>query len=366
MTRSVTLFAALLTLPLCAAPALAQTSRPASQPTTSASQPADTVAATVNGRPIMVSEVNQRLMAILQAQTRGAAVPEAMLAQARERLQPEILNAMVDDELFDQDVEQAHIELSDEVFVEELDRRLRGHLARSGMTREEIEAEVRQNVKMSLQEFIVERAGDEEFRRSVLHIRLLEKKYPDDFKITSEAIQARYNRDLERIYTRGATVKASHILFATEQAKTDEEKAELRKKAEGVLAEAKKPDADFGALAALHSSCPSKTRAGDLGFFPRDGAMVEPFAAAAFAMKLGEISNIVETRFGYHIIKVTDRKEASVTSLHEATEAITDELKVEKMAQIRKQHLDKLRASAKIELTEPKPTTTQQAPQGTP
>lgn len=89
-------------------------------------------------------------------------------------------------------------------------------------------------------------------------------------------------------------VRASHMLV-----KTMEEAKEIL--------EELKNGASFSKLANERSLCPSKKRGGDLGFFTR-GKMVREFEKAAFALKKGEISDAVKTKFGYHIIKVTDRK----------------------------------------------------------
>lgn len=89
-------------------------------------------------------------------------------------------------------------------------------------------------------------------------------------------------------------VKASHILV------------KKRSEAEKILEELKK-GASFAELAKNHSECPSKKRGGDLGWFGR-GKMVPEFEKAAFSLKKGELSDIVKTQFGYHIIKVTDTK----------------------------------------------------------
>jgi foldase protein PrsA len=110
-------------------------------------------------------------------------------------------------------------------------------------------------------------------------------------------------------------VRASHILIIPERATDDAGRAkadaDALKKAQDVLAEVKKPGADFAALATKYSQDPSaKTNKGDLNFFMR-GQMVKPFEDAAFAAKVGDIIGPVKTDFGYHIIKVTDRKEAS-------------------------------------------------------
>ena len=90
-------------------------------------------------------------------------------------------------------------------------------------------------------------------------------------------------------------IRASHILVKTEE--------EAKK-----LLEEIKNGADFAKLASEHSMCPSGRDGGDLRFFGR-GMMVKPFEYAAFALKKGEVSEPVETQFGWHLIKLTDIKE---------------------------------------------------------
>lgn len=102
-------------------------------------------------------------------------------------------------------------------------------------------------------------------------------------------------------------VAARHILFqykGSMRAKPDvtRTKEEARAEAEKILAETKKPDADFEALAREHSDGPSGPRGGDLGTFGR-GRMAPPFEEAAFALEPGEVSGVVETDFGFHIIE---------------------------------------------------------------
>lgn len=89
-------------------------------------------------------------------------------------------------------------------------------------------------------------------------------------------------------------VKASHILV------------KKRSQAEKILEELKK-GASFAKLAQKYSECPSKKQGGDLGWFGR-GKMVPGFEKAAFSLKKGELSDIVKTQFGYHIIKMNDTR----------------------------------------------------------
>ena len=123
-------------------------------------------------------------------------------------------------------------------------------------------------------------------------------------------------------------VRASHILL--------KDKA----KAEEVLAMAKAEKADFAALAKKYSEDPgSGKNGGDLGFFARED-MVKPFSDAAFKLKPDTVSDLVKSEFGYHIIKVTDRKKASVTPYEEVKSEIKKYLEDEKKVGVLQKFID--------------------------
>ena len=348
--RSILVFttAALGFAGVLAAGASAQPASPASQPAPPPTAGGDSVAVTVNGHPITEADVETMFTNIVQQRSGGRTPPEAMLARAREQMRPQIVQALIDARLLDAEVKRAGITVSPEELRKEMEEGLEGHLLRSNTTREEFEQQLQTQMNMSLPEFLAKRAAEPQYIRSAHYTRLLEQRSPQELSITAEQINARYERDKDKVYAQPETVKASHILLSTEPTATDTEKQAARKKAEEILAEARKPEADFAALAQQHSTCPSKTQGGDLGFFPRTGRMVEPFAAAAFALQTGEISEFVETQFGYHIKMVTDRKEATVMSLEQAEEALREQLRAEKVAELRAQHLAELKKSAKI------------------
>ncbi|MDR3351606.1 MAG: SurA N-terminal domain-containing protein [Zoogloeaceae bacterium] len=148
------------------------------------------------------------------------------------------------------------------------------------------------------------------------------KPFADAAKPEAEAIRKFYDEESARfVQPEEATVeyillrdvpeerRASHILFLTEGVKEDE-KAKIRAEAERVLALVRKDPATFASLARQHSQDPGSAQAGgDLGFFPRK-AMVKPFEDAVFAMQEGEISDIVATEFGFHVIQLTGIKAA--------------------------------------------------------
>ncbi len=310
--------------------------------------PEDQVAVTIDGHEIMESRVHEVFRDAVQQQTRGRNLPEAQLEQLRKQWEPRILESLIGDYLMNEQVEQKDISLSDEEFVAEFEQEVQAYLARNRLTREEFEQQFEAQQQMSLSEFIKNRAADPRFRQAILQAQLLEKEYPELTSVTQEEIKARYERDLERAYSQPPQVKASHILIKADQTNTEEEKEAARKKIETVLEQAKEEGADFAELAKEHSEGPSSVQGGDLGYFPRHGKMVEPFAAAAFELKEGEISGIVETRFGYHIIKVTDRKEAETVPLKEVAPVIREELKAEKIALARERLVEKLRDQAEI------------------
>jgi peptidyl-prolyl cis-trans isomerase D len=143
--------------------------------------------------------------------------------------------------------------------------------------------------------------------------------------VPESEIDAFYKQNLSQ-YQTPAQVRASHILFKTEG---KDEKA-VQAQAEEVLKQVKAPNADFAALAKKYSEDESNaSNGGDLDYFGR-GRMVAEFEQAAFAMKNGEISNLVKTSFGFHIIKVVDNKPDSTRPLSEVRTELEEQLKWQK------------------------------------
>ncbi len=143
-------------------------------------------------------------------------------------------------------------------------------------------------------------------------------------QVSAEDVQRQYQENQSR-YSTPEQVRASHILFKTE----GKDEAEVRKQAETVLKRAKVGE-DFAKLAnEFTEEEVGKTRGGDLDFFGR-GAMAKEFEEASFALKPGQISDIVQTQFGLHIIKLTDRKPATTRTLDEVKPQIEDQIKWER------------------------------------
>ena len=145
--------------------------------------------------------------------------------------------------------------------------------------------------------------------------------------VVSDAdIKAYYDQNLAR-YKTDEQRRASHILIAAGKDAPAADKAAAKAKAEKILAQLRKSPNDFAKLAKENSQDPgSAERGGDLDFFGK-GMMVKPFEEAAYALKEGEISDVVQSDFGFHIIRLTALKAATTRPLSEVKANITDEIR---------------------------------------
>jgi peptidyl-prolyl cis-trans isomerase D len=154
-------------------------------------------------------------------------------------------------------------------------------------------------------------------------------------------VEAFYKQNQQQ-YTTAAQARASHILFKTE----GKDENAVRVQAEAVLTRAKAGE-DFAALAKQYSEDDSnKDRGGDLDYFGR-GRMVPEFEAAAFAMKNGDISDLVKTQFGFHIIKMVDNQPEVVRPLEQVKPEIVDQLRWQKAQQAAEAQAKTLASDAK-------------------
>lgn len=146
----------------------------------------------------------------------------------------------------------------------------------------------------------------------------------------------KYYEENKAAFVKPESVKASHILVDSEE------------KANEILEELKN-GMDFADAAKKHSSCPSKEQGGDLGFFGR-GQMVPEFDSAVFSMELNEISEPVKTQFGYHIIKVTDKKDKEMSSFEEVKEGITKQMLNMKQSEVYLKKSQELKSKYTVEI----------------
>ncbi len=170
----------------------------------------------------------------------------------------------------------------------------------------------------------------ERIKKDVVVNAVLEKKIYAELAVTDEEVAAFY-RDNPAAFSRPETIRARHILVMLDPAATEEQKQAAREKMDKIKERLEKED--FAAVASEVSEDPgSKTQGGDLGFFPQ-GQMDPVFEKAAWSLSTGQLSDLVETRFGYHLIKLEERRPAGTVPFEEVKANIAEMLKGRKSAE---------------------------------
>jgi peptidyl-prolyl cis-trans isomerase C len=177
--------------------------------------------------------------------------------------------------------------------------------------------------------------------------KLVDKNVADKVVVTDEQAKAFYDSNPD-VFKTPEMVRASHILIKADEKMSPEDKAKAREKLVEIQKRVKNGE-DFATVAKESSECPSAARGGDLNFFQR-GQMVKPFEDVAFSLPVNSVSDIVETQFGYHLIKVTEKKDAGTVSYDEVKDRIKQHLKQEQVNQKFPEYVKELRAKAKVEI----------------
>jgi peptidyl-prolyl cis-trans isomerase C len=171
-----------------------------------------------------------------------------------------------------------------------------------------------------------------------------------DISVSAQEVHDFYQENPDR-FMRPDGINARHVLIKVDPGADETTVTEARKQIEKILAEAKQ-GADFAALAQKHSQGPSAPKGGELGFLPR-GRLVKPFEEAAFALKPGEISDVVRTHYGFHIIKLEARRGGDTISEKEAESSIRNHLSSMKTQEAIQERVRVLRETGNVEILLP-------------
>ncbi|MBN2190032.1 MAG: peptidylprolyl isomerase [Candidatus Aureabacteria bacterium] len=188
-----------------------------------------------------------------------------------------------------------------------------------------------------------------DIKKSMASQIFIEREVLDKINLTDEEVRKYYDEHSEEFVV-PERVKASHILIQVPENADEEVKDKAKKAAEDVLARIKNGE-KFEALAEEMSDCPSSKRGGDLGFFAR-GQMVPEFEDAAFDLEVGEVSRVVETRFGYHIIMVTEKTPSEKIGFDENKDRIKQVLLQKKKNDALQKWLEEVKSKADIQINE--------------
>ena len=314
------------------APAAAEAAAPAepAAPETAPAAEAEptVVVAKVNGTDITEAEI-QKVQAMFLKQMEGRIPPDQM-ATALPRIRERILEELIMRNIMLAEVAKQGISLSDSEFAE-------------------VKAELAQELPegTTLESYMEETGTTEAEMREQMAVRKMIMAKADSLaKPTDEEIQKFYDENKEG-FSQGESVTASHILIKVDPSDDDAAKAAKRERLAG-LRQQLLDGADFAETAKANSDCPSASAGGDLGSFGR-GQMVPEFEDAAFAQPVGSVGDVVETQFGYHLIKVAERSEAKELGFDEVKGRISDTLYSQKQQDAVREYVDGLREQATIE-----------------
>ena len=294
-------------------------------------QSSDKNAALVNGVAISMEQYNKELnIQLNRVSQQGQQVSDDQMA----KLKDNILDSLIEREVLYQQSQKAGIKITDQTIDDQLaaikkrfpsETEYKNALAKMNLSEDEVRLQIKRG--LSIRE-------------------LIEQQISSKVVITDEESKAYYDKN-PQMFKQPAQIKASHILIKVDAKADEAKKAEARKKIEVVQQKLKDGD-DFAALAKEYSEGPSNAKGGDLGYFRR-GQMVKPFEDAAMALKPNEVSEVVETRFGYHLIKVYDNKPEQTLAYADVKDKITQRMKQEKIEKEAVQYVDQLKKDAKLE-----------------
>ena len=301
------------------------------------------IAAYVNGNEISMQELEQFagvrniLMQLLQSNQEFASV--ILQTEAGQNVVEEFrklkLEQLVTNELLVQEAKDRGIEVNNEEMNNIFDQQINALKQQNNLNEEQLEKAIQQQGFESMQQY-----KDMFFENNMngFLVNKLREEVINKVEVSDEEAQEFYNNNQQQFET-SEQKKVSHILF-------DE-----KSKAEEVLAEINN-GADFAEMAKEHSTGPTAENGGDLGFITAgERGLDATFRDAAMELNVGEVSSEpVETQFGFHLIKVTDFREAGVRDFEEVKSQIKNQLRSQKQSQTFQEFVESLREDAEIEI----------------
>ncbi len=301
---------------------------------TASAELVDRVAAVVNGDVIAFSEVQARAAPEL---ARLNTIEPAKRAEFRQQILKRALEMLIGEKLMEAQVKELNIDISDadvEVGIDDVKR--------------QNNIDGAQFEQLLLQEGYTMSAYRSFMKKQLARLRLVNLKVRSKVKISDEDLKAEYAK-VSHDELADSEVHARHILVQLTGKSTDAEVEAARLKAVALADEAKKPGVDFIELAKKKSEGPSAPDGGDLGFFKR-GVMVPEFERAAFSLPVGGVSAPIRTKFGWHVIKVEEKRALEPKPFEELKEQLREKLLRGQLEKFTDQYVQELRAAAVVEV----------------
>ncbi len=295
----------------------------------------DRVAAVVNRDIVALSEVEARAAPDLQKAANEA--DPGKRAAARNEALKHALNGLIGEKLMESQLKELNIDVTDS----EVD------LAIDDVKRQNNNIDDAKFEEMLGQEGYSMATYKSFMKKHLARLKLVNLKVRSKVKVSDEDLKAEYIRS-SKAESEDAEVHARHLLVSVAAKATPEQVEAARKKAAELMVEAKKPGVDFSALARKKSEGPSAANDGDLGFFRR-GVMVPEFERAAFTLPVGGISEPIRTKFGWHVIKIEERRAIAPKGFDEVKDQLRERLLRGQLEKYTEQYIQELRAQAVVE-----------------
>ncbi len=293
----------------------------------------DRVVAVVNQEIITLSEVEKWIDPL------KGEIPARDRLEKRERVEAlcrEVLDKLIEEKLIDQEVKKSGIKVSSkevEAVLDEVKQRNRA-------TQEQLERALSAE-GMTLESY---KKGIE---KSLQRRRLISLEVKVETKPGEKELREFYRKNTDR-YRINETFRPAHILFIIPKEAKPEEIREIRKKAESVLKKIRAGE-DFGEMALLYSQDTSSKSRGELGYFKK-GELLPAFEREALRLHIGEVSGLVRTDFGFHIIKLLDRKGTEPLPFEEVKTKVQSDFYEVELEKALKQYIGTLKEKAIIEI----------------
>lgn len=295
--------------------------------------------ASVNGTKITEGDISKILDARMEQL--ASRIPPNMKDQYRTQMRKRLIEQMVIEEILNQKEKAQNITVS----AADVNEKVQEQMKQQNLSLDEFKALLK-NYGTNYSEF------ESNVRKKLMFEKLMEGEFKGKVKEPNDAqIKAFYDENAEQ-FKQPETIHTKHILLKPADSNDpNKAKAEAKAKAEDVLKEVK-AGGNFEELAKKYSACPSAQNGGDLGDAPK-GSFVPAFEKAAYALEPNQVSDVVETEFGYHIIKMVSHKQAETTPLAEAKEKITQHLSNKQKEEVVVNYITQIKKEADIKFTNP-------------
>lgn len=297
-----------------------------------AADQAPAVAAKVNGQTISEGKLSSSYEAFMK----GRKIDPARLTPEQvKQAKRGVLEALISQELLGQEATKKKIAVSDD----EVQKTIEG-------VRKSLGSEKAFDDRIKAAGFTPD-GYTADVRRRLAVRRLIQDEISGKLAVSEKEVHKFYTEN-PASFTIPKQHHLRHILIKAGKDASEADQAKAKKKAEEVLAKAKAGE-DFAELAKKYSEGPTATKGGDLGFVVK-GQMVKPFEEAGFALKPGEVSDVVKTQFGYHVIRLDEVRGGDQVPEAKVSDRIRKYLMAVKTQERLKEHLTDLRNSAKVEI----------------